>query len=514
MALAYDSMSARRMQLAQDPAQHVEWVWKQKAHSGVGFVDWLGSESPMFWITGKPGSGKSTLMKYVADSTRTRDFLPAHPDRQWLVVHFYFDFRAGSGTANSVDGLLKSMLFQLARQSDDAADAIRHDPKGADYHEVRSTLDRQELLHLLQVSTSAILPKHDICGFVDALDEFSGHSLDLLRLMDSLIHHGVSKICVASRPEFILAQYLGDRPHLEMQAYNFRTIQAYVKDVLQQIPAQVHPNVSLAELTIDVVQAAEGVILWARLAMYHLVQSVISGETKEEIYQALNEFPRELNGVYERLLQALEPSKQLESAMFLHLIQTGAPNTTMWDLHCAMVFLRDSNMLPLWPKQALSCDSFALRLRSRTGSMVDIVDANNFVDIGDESRGRKAQLFHKTLDTYLTTTGWARRILMQAELSIQPDDIWLQICTSCLLHNELSDVAFLNIYDSCNASHRLGFGGLPTEFENTTFEDGKVFSVLMQRNSIHAAIDFLDYALPPPLGGTLQYSNQPNGQPF
>jgi len=466
----------------------------------------------MFWITGKPGSGKSTLMKYVAESTRTRDLLPAHLDRQWLVVHFYFDFRAGSGIANSVDGLLKSILFQLARQSDDAADAIRHDPKGADYHEVRSNLDRQELLHLLQVSTSAILPKHDVCGFIDGLDEFSGHSLDLLRLMDSLIHHGVSKICVASRPEFILAQYLGDRPHLEMQAYNFRTIHAYVKDVLQQIPAQVHPNVSLAELTKDVVQATEGVILWARLAMYHLVQSVISGETKEEIYQALNEFPRELNGVYERLLQALEPSKQLESAMFLHLIQNGTPNTTMWDLHCAMVFLGGSNMLPFWPKQALSCDSFALRLRSRTGSMVDIVYANSSVGIGDGSRRKKPQLFHKTLDTYLSTTGWARRTLMQAEPSIQPDDMWLQMCSSCLRQNELSEVTFSRIFSSCDLRHYL----LPVDFSRylqpTMFEDEKVFSVLTQRNTMASATGFLDHALtmyPYYLRQTVQYRTKP-----
>lgn len=209
MALAYDSMSTRRMQLAQDPARHVKWIWTKRVHSGPGFADWLGSESPMFWVTGKPGSGKLTLMKCVAESARTKTLLPARLDRQWLVVHFYFDFKAGVGIADSVDGLLKSILFQLARQSNDAADAIRHDPKGADYHAIRSNLDRQQLLHLLQVSTSAISPKYDVCGFVDGLDEFSGHSLDLLRFMDSLIHRGISKLCVASRQSSCWHSILG-----------------------------------------------------------------------------------------------------------------------------------------------------------------------------------------------------------------------------------------------------------------------------------------------------------------
>jgi hypothetical protein len=39
------------------------------------FGDWLKSDSPTYWISGKPGSGKSTLVKYVASAPETRQSL-------------------------------------------------------------------------------------------------------------------------------------------------------------------------------------------------------------------------------------------------------------------------------------------------------------------------------------------------------------------------------------------------------------------------------------------------------
>ncbi|KAL0764930.1 hypothetical protein CaCOL14_012736 [Colletotrichum acutatum] len=39
------------------------------------FIDWLRSGSKLFWCSGKPGSGKSTLMRYIISDPRTRSAL-------------------------------------------------------------------------------------------------------------------------------------------------------------------------------------------------------------------------------------------------------------------------------------------------------------------------------------------------------------------------------------------------------------------------------------------------------
>jgi ABC-type polar amino acid transport system ATPase subunit len=43
------------------------------------FVHWLASSDDIFWITGKAGCGKSTLMKLIDDDPRTKEGL-----NQWI----------------------------------------------------------------------------------------------------------------------------------------------------------------------------------------------------------------------------------------------------------------------------------------------------------------------------------------------------------------------------------------------------------------------------------------------
>lgn len=39
-----------------------KWIWTDP---DVGFASWLVSGTSTYWISDKPGSGKSTLMKYI-----------------------------------------------------------------------------------------------------------------------------------------------------------------------------------------------------------------------------------------------------------------------------------------------------------------------------------------------------------------------------------------------------------------------------------------------------------------
>lgn len=48
---------------------------EMKTHSRARFFDWLGSSEGIFHISGKLGSGKSTLMKLLGTHTKTQDGL-------------------------------------------------------------------------------------------------------------------------------------------------------------------------------------------------------------------------------------------------------------------------------------------------------------------------------------------------------------------------------------------------------------------------------------------------------
>lgn len=65
---------------------------QQIREAAAGFIEWARDpSSQLFWISGKPGSGKSTLMKFLAESLRTLKLLDsASPAESRTVVLSHF----------------------------------------------------------------------------------------------------------------------------------------------------------------------------------------------------------------------------------------------------------------------------------------------------------------------------------------------------------------------------------------------------------------------------------------
>jgi len=459
-ALAYNGMAARRRQLAEQSPVYLEWLWRQPFDGGSRFVEWLCNEAPVFWVTGKPGSGKSTLMKYLAEHESGPRILQHHHNCSWFLVHFYFDYRSAKEMPNSLEGLLRSILYQFVGANSTANQAVREHLNVRHGYAIYENLDRSDLQRAFRIACKAVARTHKICAFVDGLDEFSGHHIEVVGMVDFLTNNGVHKLCVASRPEYVLAQHLARHPHLKMQDCNLQTIRAYVSQTLEKLPLHL-PDMDVGQLIAKIVSKAEGVILWAHLVTGHLAELLLSGGTREEVYKRLDEFPKELNEVYERLLNNVKFEWQVEAAVLLLLIQTGLETTNPWDLNCAMSYLRECQKLPSWPKDLLAPYHFVLRLRARTGSMVDIIHGPSlFPDAswqeapsGDHFQDRfhcqstRVRLFHKTLDNYLTTSNWLNQVLTQANPIVDPERLWLRLCSKCIMENEISEQEHKQVLD-------------------------------------------------------------------
>ena len=100
---------------------HVETIgWILDAHiisSSVEdqgkFREWLHSgvfKKNVFWISGKPGADKSTLMKYIALQGELQSWGGAVP----IIIEFYF-WRHGASLQRSSNGLLRSLLYQVLK---------------------------------------------------------------------------------------------------------------------------------------------------------------------------------------------------------------------------------------------------------------------------------------------------------------------------------------------------------------------------------------------------------------
>lgn len=167
----------------------------------------------------------------------------------------------------------------------------------------------------------------------------------LLDLIEHLRDCGQRKLCIASRPENLLYQRLQQYLSFKMQDHNSTTIRDYVEVTFQKPALSNSNNLDVTILVDDVVTASEGVVLWTHLITNQLVTCITAGGTTNEVYDEFERFPRELDEVYATLFSHIDPRWQVQTALFLVLIQTAVIDPTAWDLHCAMVYLRDCGWL-------------------------------------------------------------------------------------------------------------------------------------------------------------------------
>lgn len=96
--LYYTGMYRRYHDLSRVCQGSFEWIFNYVHDSQcLYFTRWLETKSGIYWITGKPGSGKSMLMKYICEHRHTSTLLERwHQGRPPVVAKFFFWVRLNS----------------------------------------------------------------------------------------------------------------------------------------------------------------------------------------------------------------------------------------------------------------------------------------------------------------------------------------------------------------------------------------------------------------------------------
>ena len=80
------------------------------------FASWLRSGQAVYWINGKAGSGKSTLLNHICTHSRTLELLRKWGANRRLITPTFFFWNAGSRLQKSIDGLLRSLVYQMLKE--------------------------------------------------------------------------------------------------------------------------------------------------------------------------------------------------------------------------------------------------------------------------------------------------------------------------------------------------------------------------------------------------------------
>lgn len=239
-SLNFHRRSLRERKIPEAHVRTFDWIFRRNVaqeDSSSTFVDWLQNRNGIFWIRGKAGSGKSTLMKFLSDHQETKRHLSSWAGNQTLIVARFFFWRAGLPLQKSQEGLLRSLLFEILRQCPSLIPrvlAIRSQFR--DVYDEDNSWTSDELLsvcHEISDGTS----DSKFCFFVDGLDEYEESGMtpsDLIKTIKSLGDSPNIKLCISSRPRSAFVDEFGQ--HLEcllkLEDLTQGDIRRYVMDKL------------------------------------------------------------------------------------------------------------------------------------------------------------------------------------------------------------------------------------------------------------------------------------------
>jgi len=172
------------------------------------FLKWLNSGNQIYHISGKAGSGKSTLMKSLSQHPRLMKELKTWAGDKKLVFGSFYFWGSGDLQQRSLEGLYRSLLFEILNQCPELIKEVFPNH----WHNVQSKMPGWEEIPFrfseLRETMSTIVgrhkfPNHRFCFFIDGLDEFEAETTDHWELAQILQQWATSddvKLCVSSRP--------------------------------------------------------------------------------------------------------------------------------------------------------------------------------------------------------------------------------------------------------------------------------------------------------------------------
>lgn len=414
-SLYFPRFTVRHAKIPDAHARTFGWAFRDyltETGQRLYFADWLKSKAGVFWIRGKAGSGKSTLMKFVADHPTTTAYLKQWAGGNRLAICRYYFWNAGSDLQKSQEGLLRTLLFQLFKAAPQVIDSYaREEFRGLlapNNHLVWNVKDLITTLKTVLHRCSEVR----VCFFIDGLDEYKGESDTLIELMQDLCQPENVKLCVSSRPwvEFIDAFGQADQRLLKLEDLTRSDIANYTSDRLTSNPKfckLADWDDRYKKLVEEVVNKAQGVFLWVYLVVKSLLEGVRYADTLEDLKARLDAFPRDLEDFFRHMLDDI-PKIYLRktSQMFRMATTAGAPMPLMIysftdDIDADPTFaLKAKRRSMPHPEIDKRNEELPLRLDGRSKGLLEVTavsDASHFFKY-------EVDFLHRTVRDFLETS--------------------------------------------------------------------------------------------------------------
>jgi ankyrin repeat protein len=264
------------------------------------YLTWMSEESlpnhgGFFWIKGKPGAGKSTIMKYL--------LLNAKKALHDTVILSFFFHAQGTLLERSVMGMYRSLSHQLlhSRVPPDARITYLNVAKRLELQDGNLVWTKRDVKNLLSLTIKSLQGRH-ILFLIDAVDECDQAEVEDMttffqELGKSAVEHTVYlRICLASRHYPHITLDKGIEVIIEDQQEHEEDLRKYVETKLKGGRSSLIQGIRK-----EICERADGVFLWVMLVVRSLNEAFDRGNISA-LRKRLDEIPDGLDNLFTDIL--------------------------------------------------------------------------------------------------------------------------------------------------------------------------------------------------------------------
>ncbi|KAJ6017363.1 Pfs NACHT and ankyrin domain protein [Penicillium sp. IBT 35674x] len=290
-SLEYEQIDYRKIDIKAEHSKTCQWLLDHSSYKAWLDPANLVRNHGFLWISGKPGAGKSTIMKFAY-----LEHAKSHSGSA-VTASFFFNAR-GQYLEKSIIGMYRSLLLQLLEG----------------YPELQTVLDNPQLVPPHQKDCPSLnalkslfrdalfaLGQRSFTCFVDALDECDEQQVvDMVRFFEDLAEESTAKgilfrICFSSRHYPYISIQWGVKVTLEDQSGHAEDLAAYISSRLR-----VEDQAVSEQFKSQLLLKAHGVFMWVILVVDMLNKESRRGGMA--LGKRLEQIPSELSDLFKDIL--------------------------------------------------------------------------------------------------------------------------------------------------------------------------------------------------------------------
>ncbi|PVH70777.1 hypothetical protein DL98DRAFT_504258, partial [Cadophora sp. DSE1049] len=370
-------MDARRQDIASAHKDTCKWLFQTPQ-----FQQWrdrsdLQRHNGVLWIKGKPGAGKSTLMKFTL-------WHCCQLFKDHIIAAYFFNARGDTFEKTRL-GMLRSLAYQLVDKNPLLYERFLPDFCDKEKKHEKCEWREAELRDFLLLQTKTPQSK-PLLVLVDALDECSEQDvLDIVRFLEEMSINAVGanvtlNICLSSRYYPAISMKKKIDLDLEEKQEHDEDIAVYVRGNLTSGDDEIEKRI---------LEKASGVFMWVVLVVAMLNRAYEEGKV-EAMRQKLNDLPKDLEQVFETLLRKDNPEKQ-ETIFLLQCVLFTRRALRPEELYFAMIAGTNPQALGAWDRSRITSEDVQRRITSSSKGLIETRKG------GDKT----VQFIHETVNDFL-----------------------------------------------------------------------------------------------------------------